>query len=55
MVPMRISLSSSDGLTLGPVKAELKMVTSNTDDQASVVAFEAFETRVRRSNKAAET
>ena len=55
MVPIRIPLSSSGGLTLGPVKAELKMVTSNTDDKASVVAFEACEIRVRRSNEAAET
>lgn len=55
MVTAKISLSSSDGLTLGHENSRAESVTSNTDDQAAVVAFEAFKTRVRRSSKAAET
>ena len=55
MVTMRLSLSLSDKFALGHKKSRAESVTSNTDDQAVVVAFEAFETRVRRSSKAAET
>ena len=55
MVTAKISLSSSDGLTVGHENSRAESVRSNTDDQAAVVAFEAFETRVRRSSKAAET
>ncbi len=55
MVTSRISLSLSDGRTLGHENSRAESVTSNTDDQAPVVAFEAFETRVRSSSKAAET
>ena len=42
MVTAKISLSSSDGLTLGHENNRAESVTSNTDDQAAVVAFEAF-------------
>ena len=39
MVTSRISLSLSDGPTLGHGTARAESVTSNTDDQAPVVAF----------------
>ena len=55
MVTMRLSLSLSDKFALGHKKSRAESVTINTDDQAAVVAFEAFETRVRRSSKAGET
>lgn len=55
MVTMRLSLSLSDGLSLGHENSRAESVTSDMDDQAAVVAFEAFETRVRSSSKAAET